>query len=197
MEGILRVLPDIISYLIVGFCFIQVFRFVYSLKEVKDTLTSSLIYGFAIVTATSIIPSTSVYLIDMVGMVLFAVILAYIIARILKSQCIQWVFDKLHIPRTLNHSIWNDLLDSKYPMKIQIKIGDKEYVGIFNYGEENTSQPLVALSDYSVNGVVAPHNKVVVLDTAKADEVSIVYSKESHMVADLPKIPDDAEANYI
>lgn len=184
MGELIKVLPEIIYYLVIGFIFLQSFRLTYRHKPSTDIFTTSLVIGFGIVKLFNQIPKSINVVADRVLIALATLLIGYFVGRLLDSRTINWLFDKLKISKTTHSNLWDDLKDDTYISRIEASINGNVYRGLF-YLEEEAETPKIALSQYSINDGPINHDKVIILDTAKADYVTIEYSQNSPMSKDI------------
>lgn len=167
--------------------------------NLEHILTASLVVGYIYTNIAYLIPvSTYDWLVDIewidnayIGdnllIALSAVILGFLFAKILRSKSIQWLLEKLKIRESGNIYLWDDLLDNVYPMKAVLTCGDITYEGMVHMYECYSNEPHVVLSAYTVKDTVSDRvledfsndsTKVIIINTAKADTISIVYYED-------------------
>lgn len=145
-------------------------------------LTASLVIGYVICQIASLIPFSLGMIIDNICIVGCSIILGFIAGKVMNGEFIYDIAEELHINRTVNEFLWNDLIDNKI-MKAQIKINDIIYSGKIHLVEEFSNAPHIVLGDYSINDQRETNpRKIIVLDTSKATEIIIEYSEGSSMI---------------
>ena len=90
----------------------------------------------------------------------------------------------------------DDIMDDDYPMKAIISYDDIVYEGIIHNYESYSNAPHVALGSYVVkdnNGVIKndyseDNTRITILDTSKANNVEILYCKDSNECDDLQNL---------
>ena len=80
--------------------------------------------------------------------VIFSLAIAFLIGRCIDLNAAQWIFDKLGIRRTLNNSIWTDLIDSEKRNSVKIFDDDGYYVGTCVAFEDDQREPYIILEGY-------------------------------------------------
>lgn len=198
----IEILPQIILYIVTGFAFIKTYHFValrQNTMDLEHILTASLVIGYIYTNIAYMIPASTydwlvgrewidnAYIGDNILIILSAVICGFLSARILRSKSIQWLLAKLKIRESGNVYLWDDLLDNEYPMKAILTCGNLIYEGMVHMYESYSNEPHVVLSAYLIRDVAAcrtledfsnDSTKVIIIDTAKADTISIVYYED-------------------
>lgn len=185
MNELTKLLPDIILYIVSGFCFIKTYMFTRIYKENSDVnqiLTSSLVIGFIICQIAFLIPISFGDTPDNICIAICSAILGFGVAKFINSTIMEHGLEKLKICRTANQYLWNDILDVDMVMEAKITIDGIIYSGKIHLIEDFSNKPHIVLADYSINGKNEKNNKIIILDTAKATEVVIKYNKNSPMI---------------
>ena len=192
-------MPDIIVYIVTGYVFLKTFHFV-ALKQnttdVEHILISTLVVGYIYCHIAYIIPFSISYQIDIALIIMSALIMGYTSAKLSKSKCMIHILDRLKIRDTGNIYLWDDIMDDDYPMKAIISYDDIVYEGIIHNYESYSNAPHVALGSYVVkdnNGVIKndyseDNTRITILDTSKANNVEILYCKDSNECDDLQNL---------
>lgn len=189
-------LPNLIMYIVIGFFFDVTFKLVVLKKNSNNAehiVIKSLIIGYAYCNFAYIIPISFNKYVDNVLILITAIIMSYILARLYRSELKGKLFDFLKIPDTGNEYMWDDLLDDKYPMRIRIKYDDYTYEGFLHAIQSYSYSPQVAIALYTVvnkNGKVIKNYSddetfVMVFDLSKADVIELIYQKESRISRDI------------
>lgn len=186
-------------YIVTGYAFLKTFHFV-ALKQntidLEHLLTASLVIGFIYNNIAYIIPISTYefvekhfswlensYLMDNIIIILSSILLGYIFARVLRTKYMIHFLDFLKIRDTGNVYLWDDLMDNINPMKAVITYDQFIYEGIVHCYESYSNAPHIALSSYIIkdikNNISEDYSnnntKIIILDTAKANSVSIIY----------------------
>lgn len=197
MTEIISYLPNIIIYLVLGFVFIKVFRFVYIEESPNDSqhiLTESLIYGFILRNIYSAFPISIGAYIDIIGMVLSTVIIAYLLAKFIYSKPFGKILTKLKIQQTPIKDFWIDITHSKE--RTYITVYDKESDRIINgrlaRAETFNKRPLIQLSEYIIKNTRGDIISDMSLNTA--DTIAIDTSKYPEIMLSHPQPKDKKES---
>ena len=153
IEQVIIHLPDIIVYIVIGFLFTKTFHFValkQNTSDVEHLLIESLVFGYIICNVAYLIPFTITYEIDIIGIAVSSIILACILGKIITSNKIIPLLDKLKIRDTFNTYMWDDLMDMEYPMKVRVKYASTEYIGMLHTFESYSNSPHITLASYSI-----------------------------------------------
>lgn len=154
------------------------------------TLFSSFIIGYLYNLFIKIIPISISLEIDRCGIVISSIIISYIISMMYSNGIFNRLLEKLSIRRTSNEIIWTDLLDKEYAMQITIVMNNQKYIGYMGITEEYNQKPMMSLYCYKIvstetNEIISDNskqpNKIIVLDTSKAESIEITYCKHSIM----------------
>lgn len=193
------ILPQIITYIVIGYIFNKTFYFV-ALKQnstdIEHILTSSLVIGFIYCKIASLIPVHISDKIDIISMVVSSLLSGYLLARIVKNRHLIPLLDFLKIRDTGNLYYWDDIMDDKYPMKIKISYEDVSYEGMLHNFESYSNEPHIILTSYVikdkfgniVKNFINDNTKIIILDTAKAEQVEVIYSNKSEVCKDLKSL---------
>ena len=108
------------------------------------------------------------------------------------------LLDLLKIRDTVNIYYWDDLMDDEYPMRIIATYSDAIYEGIFHNYESYSNEPKIILGSYVVknrDGIIIKDysndkTKCIILNSANADTIEIIYSVKSSKCDDLKDLCD-------
>ncbi len=199
-------MPEIITYIVIGYLFCKTFHSV-ALKQnssdVEHILVESLVVGYIILHIARMIPFSISYEVDMVGIALCSVVMAYLLGLLATGNRRIPLLDKLHIMETGNLYLWDDLMDNTgKPMRIKVEYDSITYDGMLHLFESYSNTPLIALVAYHIikydnnrnriDEINYQHDatKVIVLDTSKANSVEITYETGSSMCKDIQGLCD-------
>lgn len=182
-----------------GYVFNKTFHFValkQNTEDVEHILTASLVVGFIYCKIASLIPIHISDKIDTICIVVSALILAYIFARIFRCKYLIYVLDFLKIRDTGNVYYWDDLMDNDYPMKVKVSYNENVYEGMLHNYESYSDEPHIVLTSYIVkdksdnvlNDFRDDNTKIIILDTSKAEKVEVIYAKNSTICKDLREL---------
>lgn len=187
MSDLISYLPDVIIYIVLGFIFIKVYRFVSVIKnpsDYKHILTESLIYGFILNSIYnliySMIPININIYIGRICMILLTVMAAYISARIVYGQLFTNILCKLNIHQTPIKDFWVDITQGEYSSYITV-IDDKHQSiirGKIKLIETYNDRPLIQISNYTTTdfntGEISEQKddfETIVIDSSKYSEI--------------------------
>lgn len=95
-----------------------------------------------------ILNAFSVHSNNLLAPVAFSLAVSYAICRLIDKRAIQKLFDKIGIRRTLNNSIWCDLIDSESRNFVKVYDDDGFYVGTCVNFEDDQREPYIILEGY-------------------------------------------------
>ena len=92
---------------------------------------------------------------------------------------------KIHIGRTTNNNIWDDVIKPYTWVRVFMKDGTS-YFGQYRYGEPFKSEPVIVLATYQKldedTDIVIDHsndsNEFIMINTKDFDRIEIVYDKK-------------------
>lgn len=165
-------------------------------EDVEHILTASLVVGFIYCKIASLIPIHISDKIDTICIVVSALILAYIFARIFRCKYLIYVLDFLKIRDTGNVYYWDDLMDNDYPMKVKVSYNENVYEGMLHNYESYSNEPHIVLTSYIVkdksdnvlDDFRDDNTKIIILDTSEAEKVEVIYAKNSTICKDLREL---------
>lgn len=198
-------MPQIIIFIITGYIFLKTLHFV-SLKEnsedIEHILIGSLVTGYVYYKIMNLIPFSIGRDADNIGIVLSSVLSAYIIGQVLNSQFMIKICDFLKIRNTGKKFLWDDIMDNTQPMKIIAYYGKIKYEGYLHTFESYSNTPKIVLASYIViykNKIIEDNSqnieKIIILDSNKADKIEVIYDKYSNMCDDLKSLCDLRKEN--
>ena len=202
IKDLTEILPQVILYIVTGYLIYSTYHFT-RIKQIDDKntehiLMSSLVIGYIYCELINLIPIYTCQEIYILGMIICSVLLGYLLGKLIQNKYIVSILDFLKIRETGNDYYWNDLLDKSKSMKTKIIINNKIYEGMIHYIESKSNSPNIILSSYIVknlNNVVIEdkrrdNNKVIILNTLKADSVEVIYDSDSYMCKDIQELCD-------
>lgn len=202
IKDLTEILPQVILYIVTGYLIYSTYHFT-RIKQIDDKntehiLMSSLVIGYIYCELINLILIYTCQEIYILGMIICSVLLGYLLGKLIQNKYIVSILDFLKIRETGNDYYWNDLLDKSKSMKAKIIINNKIYEGMIHYIESKSNSPNIILSSYIVknlNNVViedkrSDNNKVIILNTLKADSVEVIYDSDSYMCKDIQELCD-------
>jgi hypothetical protein len=205
---------NIIFDMTLGFIMLLTYNFVNYNKLLENGITtifSSFIIGYLYHYFMTLVPISFGLFFDYICIILSSIIVSYLVARIIHTTYIDKLFEILKIRRSVNYNIWADLLDSDDSIKLQITMPNKlQYIGFLGVFEDYTQTPVVSLYGYKIintedNTLVCDcsmiANRMIVLDTRKAESIEIIYGVSSSKIEPyrnfLVQVKDVAYSNKI
>lgn len=190
MEELVKYLPDIIMYIVVGFIIIRIFHFIALMQnstDIKHILSSSLVIGYIYCNIAYCIPISINYYIDHILIILSSIVVSFYLGRFIASKKYMKLFDIIGIRNSFNTYMWDDLMDQSEPMKIIITYDTIQYEGMVHNFESYSNSPHITLASYITrdkNNIIIKdytddNTKIIVLDSSTAKSVEIIYSKNS------------------
>ena len=192
MKDLVAILPNIITYAVIGYIFRYVYiRMAFSVptKDINSSLTLNFIIGY-------IYYSIMEFFVMQLNMyrnncfyVLTSIIVAFVLARLSNTRFVQKIKKKLGFNETGNQYFWDEITDWVYPSKIKVLINGF-YIEGFGYKNESfTNDPHIILSSYIIsdkngNEIFDYSNdetRNIIIDCKKCDWVEHIYDKESKM----------------
>lgn len=207
ISDLFAILPDVAIYISSGYIFIVTFRFVAfkeKLRNINAILVLSLITGFILTHIFS-----SLMTIDfnkttnIIPLFLLCSLAGISCGGLINCKAFQRILKKIHLGRSINQSIWNDIVDiDKKPMWIQVVNRERDQVvrGILVSVEEFERFPQFVLQQYQVlnlNGEMIEDNSQnafchILLKSIDFDEVDIRYDSTSKQIIKI-KVAQDNE----
>lgn len=183
-------IPNIISYVVYGYVFLVAYYWI-SFKDNKDfnnlliksVATSYLltsIYDLFIEKYNIVFSNEYIKVI-----VYFAVsaVLGFVIGKTISHRQFNLLLHKLHIGRTTNENIWDDVIKPYTWIRVFMKDGSS-YLGQYRYGEPFKSEPIIVLATYQKldkdTDIVIDNsqnmNELIMLNTKDFDRIEITYT---------------------
>lgn len=120
----------------------------------------------------------------MILLLTFSGILGFLVGKITTHQWCNMLLHKLHIGRTTNTNIWDDVIKPFTWIRVFMKDGSS-YLGQYRYGEPFKSEPIIVLSTYqkldSDTDVVIDNSQnpkeFIMINTKDFDRIEITYGE--------------------
>lgn len=182
-------MPEIMSYIVYGYIFLSAYYWI-SFKDNKDftnlvikSIASSFILKSSyelIVQRFNIVFSSE--LLKIVVFVLISGVVGLVIGRLVSDRRFNLLLHKLHIGRTTNTNIWDDVIKPYTWVRVFMKDGSS-YLGQYRYGEPFKSEPIIVLATYQKldkdTDIVIENsqnmNELIMLNTKDFDRIEITY----------------------
>lgn len=183
-------IPEILSYVVYGYIYLTAYYWI-SFKDNNDfnnLIIKSIATSYLLITLyDAIINTYNINLINEYYKVIYyffiSAILGLIIGKITSHRIFNLLLHKLHIGRTTNSNIWDDVIKPYTWVRVFMKDGSS-YLGQYRYGEPFKSEPIIVLAtyqkldkdtdiviDYSQN-----QNELIMLNTKDFDRIEITYN---------------------
>lgn len=209
-EAIVNQLPTIMNYFVGGYIFLAIYRFI-AFKQEKTTekysLLKSVVISAIIKSIFDCIPVTAKLDIFYTPVLcITCAILGFVCGKLIRWKKLHSLLSFLKIQRTPNENIWDDVIKDGQNCWVRLrspKIDNLQYLGIFKYGEEFKSEPIIAISNYQVldmNGnVITDYSNttnILMLNTRNFEKIEIIYdvdeSEESNIVSEQATLREEA-----
>lgn len=188
-------IPNIISYVVYGYVFLVAYYWI-SFKDNKDfnnLLIKSIAASYLLtsiydlfIDKNSIIFKNEYY--KVICYFAISAIWGFLIGKIVSHRWFNLLLHKLHIGRTTNENIWDDVIKPYTWLCIHMKDGSS-YLGQYRYGEPLKSKPIIVLSTYQKldknNDVVIDNSKdmtrSIMINTKDFEKIEIIYMNNRSM----------------
>ena len=183
-------IPEIISYIVYGYVYLASYYWT-SFKDNKDfknVLIKSIAASYLLtslydlfVARYHIIFSNNYYRV----IIYFSAsaFLGFFIGKIISHRWFNLLLHKLHIGRTTNENVWDDVIKPYTWIRVFMKDGSS-YLGQYRYGEPFKSEPIIVLATYQKldkdTDIVIDNsknmNELIMLSTKDFDRIEITYT---------------------
>ena len=183
-------IPKIISYVVYGYVFLVAYYWI-SFKDNKDfnnLLIKSIAASYLLtsiynllIERNNVIFSNEYY--KVISYFTVSAVLGFIIGKIVSHRWFNLLLHKLHIGRTTNENIWDDVIKPYTWICVHMKDGSS-YLGQYRYGEPFKSEPIIVLATYQKldkdNDVVIDNsqdmNRSIMINTKDFEKIEIIYT---------------------
>lgn len=183
-------IPEIISYVVYGYVFLVAYYWI-SFKDnnnFNNLLIKSVVVSYLLSSIYNIfiekynIVFVNAYYRSITYFVISAT-LGFVIGKIVSHRCFNLLLHKLHIGRTTNENIWDDVIKPYTWIRIFMKDGSF-YLGQYRYGEPFQREPIVVLAtwqkldkdtDVVIDNSQNP-NELIMLNTKDFEKLEITYT---------------------
>lgn len=109
-------------------------------------------------------------------------LLGLLIGKIISHRWFNILLHKLHVGRTTNENIWDDVIKPNAWVRVFMKDGSS-YMGQYRYGEPFKSEPIIALAtwqklnkdvDVVIDNTQKP-NEIILINTKDFEKIEITY----------------------
>ena len=186
-------IPQIISYIVYGYVFLVAYYWI-SFKDNKDfnnLLIKSIASSYLLTTIydlivlkSNIVFSNNYY--KVISYFLISVLLGFIIGKVTSHRFFNLLLHKLHVGRTTNENIWDDVIKPYTWVRVFMKDGSS-YLGQYRYGEPFQREPIIVLAtwqklDKDVDVVIDNSqnpNELILLNTKDFEKIEITYTNNT------------------
>lgn len=183
-------IPEIISYVVYGYVFWVSYYWI-AFKDNKDfnnLLIKSIAMSYLLTTLYNLIVlkyhivfSNEYY--KVISYFAISALLGFAIGKILSHRWFNLLLHKLHIGRTTNENIWDDIIKPYTWLCIYMKDGSS-YLGQYRFGEPFKSEPIIMLTTYQKldkdNDIVIDNskdpNRCILINTKDFEKIEIIYT---------------------
>ncbi len=197
MNELIEALPQYILYIVLGFIFLRIFRYMSTIKNSNNydhIIWESIVVGFILNTLYKAIPFSINQPIDTIGMIIGTIFAAGLSAKLYSCKHIDKGLRKLGIYRTRNTFIWQDIEDKDNATYINAVNPEtnEAYSGMLKYYEDFERNPQIILQNYKY--WEDWHNKTptldfsnepeytILIDTTVFSRITVIYLPESEKV---------------
>lgn len=182
-------IPEIISYIVYGYVFLVAYEWI-SFKDNKDfnnLIIKSIATSYLLTSVYDLFITkyNIVFHNNYEQVILYFIasaLLGFLIGRIISHRFFNLILYKLHIGRTINENIWDDVIKPYTWLRIFMKDGSS-YIGQYRYGEPFKSEPIIVLAnwqklDADVDIVIDNSqnpNELIMLNTKDFEKIEITY----------------------
>lgn len=182
-------IPEIISYIVYGYVYLIAYYWI-SFKDNKDfknVLIKSVAASYLLtslydllVSRYHIIFSNNYY--KVITYFSVSAFLGFFIGKIISHRWFNLLLHRLHIGRTTNENVWDDVIKPYTWIRVFMKDGSS-YLGQYRYGEPFKSEPIIVLATYQKldndTDIVIDNsqnmNELIMLNTKDFDRIEITY----------------------
>lgn len=111
--------------------------------------------------------------------------LGFATGKITSHRWFNLLLYKLHIGRTTNENIWDDIIKPNTWLCVHMKDGTS-YLGQYRYGEPFKNEPIIVLATYQKldkdNDIVIDNsqnmNRIIMINTKDFEKIEVIYAPE-------------------
>lgn len=189
---LIKNIPEIISYIVYGYVFLSAYYWI-SFKDNKDfnnLLIKSIAASYLLTTIYDLIVFKCNIIFDnqyykVISYFAISTALGLIIGKIISHRLFNLLLHKLHIGRTTNENIWDNIIKPYTWLCVHMKDGSS-YLGQYRYGEPFKSEPIIMLSTYQKldkdNDIVIDNSqdptRSILLNTKDFEKIEVIYTSE-------------------
>jgi len=183
-------IPNIISYVVYGYVFLVAYYWI-SFKDNKDfnnLLIKSVATSYLLTSIYDLfIERYDIVFINeyykVISYFSISAILGFVTGKVISHRLFNLLLHKLHIGRTTNENIWDDVIKPYTWIRVFMKDGSS-YLGQYRFGEPFKSEPIIVLATYQKldkdTDIVIDNsqnmNELIMLNTKDFDRIEITYT---------------------
>lgn len=148
-------LPYIMPYMVQGYIFISVYSFVMCKKvDTSHIFFKSVVISYTLKTLYDLalkylsLPNDSSWYTPV--LLLVSAFAGYILGICFQSQVATRFLLAIGIKRSINSTVWRDVIKPYTWVMFYCKNSDLAYIGQFLYGDEYSNEPVIALCNYKI-----------------------------------------------
>lgn len=192
-------LPKVLVYLISGYIFLFVYKFVRNVDEQGEDSSKSILPSIAISFIIKLLYDYTIYLYDIalvenslgyiIILILISALLGYVIGILLNIKGVNNFLSHLSVYRSINNSFWIDICDPTSIYEIHIQGEENSYIGQIQEIEYSKTKPMIHLYHYAVinyktREIIADlrydDNATIAVNTQNIDVVHILDCQQIH-----------------
>lgn len=179
------------QYIIYGYVFLSSYYWISfkDNKDLKNIIIKSVAVSYLLKTIYKLVYGLFPFAINndlllVVLAVLLSVILGLAIGKIVTLPQFNFILHKLHVGRSANENIWDDVIRDKTWLRIYMKDGSS-YLGQYRYGEPFKREPIILLATWQkldahaniVLDYVKCKNEFILVNTKDFEKIEVTYAE--------------------
>lgn len=185
-------IPNIISNIVYGYIFLSAYYWISFVKQnnyknfiMKCVVINYILKNFYKITFFQFISNKYENRpIVVILLCVITLIIALILGKIVHTTWFNDTLEKIHLYRTTNENIWDDVIKTGMFLQIYMKDGTS-YLGLYRKSESFEREPFVLLSRYQkldkddkvIEDYFDDTNKFILLNTKDFERIEIDYSQ--------------------
>lgn len=185
-------IPNLISNIVYGYIFLSAYYWISFVKQdnyknfiIKSVIVNYILKNFYKITFFQFISNKYENRpIVVILLCVITLIIALTLGKIVHATWFNNTLEKIHLYRTTNENIWDDIIKTGMFLRIYMKDGTS-YLGMYRKSESFEREPFILLSRYQEfnkdNRIVKDYfdntNKFILLNTKDFERIKIDYSQ--------------------
>ena len=185
-------IPHLISNIVYGYIFLSAYYWISFVKQdnyknfiIKSVIVNYILKNFYKITFFQFISNKYENRpIVVILLCVITLIIALTLGKIVHATWFNNTLEKIHLYRTTNENIWDDIIKTGMFLRIYMKDGTS-YLGMYRKSESFEREPFILLSRYQEfnkdNRIVKDYfdntNKFILLNTKDFERIKIDYSQ--------------------